>query len=51
MRMRKKPNLLPRMERCGHLLIDTSENPFDRRGHWRELMPNATALHLELGCG
>jgi len=51
MRMRKKPNLLPRMERCGHLLIDTSEKPFARRGHWRELMPQATELHLELGCG
>ena len=51
MRMRKKPNLLPRMERCGHLLIDTSEKPFARRGHWRELMPKATQLHLELGCG
>ena len=51
MRMRKKPNLLPRMERCGHLLIDTSEKPFPRRGHWRELMPEATELHLELGCG
>lgn len=51
MRMRKKPNLLPRMERCGHLLIDTSESPLPRRGHWRELMPEATELHLELGCG
>ena len=51
MRMRKKPNLLPRMERCGHLLIDTAEKPFPRRGHWHELMPNARELHLELGCG
>ena len=51
MRMRKKPNLLPRMERCGRLLIDTSEKPFACRGHWRELMPNARGLHLELGCG
>ena len=51
MRMRKKPNLLPRMERCRHLLIDTSESPLPRRGHWRELMPEATELHLELGCG
>jgi len=50
-RMRKKPNLAPRMERCGHLLIDTSEKPFARRGHWRELMPTATQLHLEIGCG
>ena len=49
--MRKKPNLIPRMERCARLLIDTAENPFPRRGHWRELMPEATALHLELGCG
>ena len=51
MRMRKKPNLIPRMERCGHLLIDTSEQPLPNRGHWRDLMPSATALHLELGCG
>ena len=51
MRMRKKPNLQPRMERCSHLLIDTSEKPLTRRGHWRELKPDAAALHLELGCG
>ena len=51
MRMRKKPNLIPRMERCARLLIDTSEKPLSRRGHWQELMPEATALHLELGCG
>ena len=51
MRMRKKPNLIPRMERCARLLIDTAENPFPRRGHWRDLMPEATEVHLELGCG
>ena len=51
MRMRKKPNLVPRMERCARLLIDTSETPFARRGRWRELMPGAAELHLELGCG
>ena len=51
MRMRKKPNLGPRMERCAHLLIDTSEDASICPGHWRELMPNATELHLELGCG
>ena len=39
------------MERCAHLLIDTSEKPLARRGHWHELMPQATALYLELGCG
>lgn len=51
MRMRKKPNLIPRMERCGRLLIDTTEEPFSLRGHWRELMPQAKALHVEIGCG
>ena len=48
MRMRKKKNLIPRMERCGDRLI---RNPYDRPGHWRELMPQARELHLELGCG
>ena len=36
MRMRKKKNLIPRMERCGDFLI---RDPYDRRGNWRELMP------------
>ena len=48
MRMRKKPNLIPRMERCARVWIT---DPEERRGHWRELMPEADALHLELGCG
>lgn len=48
MRMRKKKNLLPRMERCGDRLI---QNPYDRLGHWRDLMPEAREIHLELGCG
>ena len=48
MRMRKKKNLVPRMERCGAFLI---RDPYDRRGHWRELMPQARELRLELGCG
>ena len=46
MRMRKKKNLLPRMEACGALLI---EDP--RRGRWRELLPGAKELRVELGCG
>lgn len=50
MRMRKKPNLIPRMERCSRVLIPAGAAP-KRRGHWRELMPQATQLHLELGCG
>ena len=48
MRMRKKKNLVPRMERCGDFLI---RDPYDRRGKWRELMPQARELRLELGCG
>lgn len=49
--MRKKPNLIPRMERCARILIPTSEEEYTQRGHWRDLMPEATALHVELGCG
>lgn len=48
MRMRKKPNLGPRMERCSHLLIT---DPQAHRGHWRELKPDAREVRLELGCG
>lgn len=48
MRMRKKKNLIPRMERCSDYLI---ENPYERAGHWRELMPDAREIHLEVGCG
>ena len=48
MRMRKKKNLIPRMDRCGDRLI---QNPYERQGHWRDLMPNAREIRLELGCG
>ncbi len=48
MRMRKKKNLIPRMDRCGDRLI---RDPYDRRGRWRELMPQAREVRLELGCG
>lgn len=48
MRMRKKKNLIPRMERCADRLI---RDPYDRRGKWRELMPTARELRVELGCG
>ena len=46
--MRKKPNLIPRMQRCARLLIT---DPEAHRGQWRVLMPQARALHVELGCG
>ena len=48
MRMRKKKNLIPRMERCEDRLI---RDPYDRPGRWRELMPVAREVRLELGCG
>ena len=48
MRMRKKKNLIPRMERCGAIQITDG---FARRGRWRELMPQARELRVELGCG
>ena len=48
MRMRKKPNLGPRMERCAQFLI---EDPKQLRGQWRSLKLEAGQLWLELGCG
>ena len=48
MRMRKKKNLIPRMERCAAKRI---ANPEARRGEWRALMPSAKEICLELGCG
>ena len=48
MRMRKKKNLIPRMERCEACRI---KEPFVHRGRWRELMPEARELRVELGCG
>ena len=48
MRMRKKPNLLPRMERCAATLETVPE---EKRGHWLAQFPACKAMHLELGCG
>ena len=48
MRMRKKPNLRPRMERAAAVQIVTPE---ELPGKWRETFPGYDALHLELGCG
>lgn len=49
MRMRKKKNLIPRMERCAACQV---KDGFARKGRWREtLMPGARELRLELGCG
>ena len=48
MRMRKKPNLAPRMAACEDWLI---REPEKLRGRWREVFPGYDALWLELGCG
>ena len=48
MRMRKKKNLIPRMDACGDWLI---RDPAALRGRWRDLLPGAKELRLELGCG
>lgn len=48
MRMRKKPNLLPRMEKCAEVQI---KDPKDLKGRWRETFSEYDALWLELGCG
>ena len=48
MRMRKRNNLEPRMEACSSIWI---RNGKELRGKWRSLMPEATELRLEVGCG
>ena len=48
MRMRKKPNLAPRMQRCAGLQIMTPEA---MRGIWKKEFPDYGTLWLELGCG
>ena len=41
LRMRKKKNLIPRMERCAQWLIS---DPQALRGNWRSLLPGAKEL-------
>ena len=48
MRMRKKPNLIPRMERCQRVQI---KNPQDYKGKWLTEIGDYKELHIELGCG
>lgn len=48
MRMRKKPNLVPRMEACSDIWIREPQNLL---GHWHELYPEAREIRLEVGCG
>lgn len=49
MRMRKKKNLIPRMDRCAPCHV---RDGFALKGRWREsLMGDAREVHVELGCG
>ena len=48
MRIRKKPNLIPRMARCAHVQI---EEPTALKGEWLKCNPDYKELWLELGCG
>lgn len=48
MRMRKRHNLVPRMEKCAELMIQDNNA---QRGQWRSAFPGFDALFLELGCG
>ncbi|NMA24759.1 MAG: tRNA (guanosine(46)-N7)-methyltransferase TrmB [Clostridiales bacterium] len=48
MRMRKKPNLPRRIEKCGAVHIS---DPETYRGKWLESFPGYKALHIEIGCG
>ena len=48
MRMRKKPNLVPRMEKASAVL---EPEPEKLRGRWLASFPRCSRLYLELGCG
>lgn len=48
MRMRKKPNLIPRMEKASAVLV---AEPLNNKGKWMQENPGFGHLHLELGCG
>ena len=48
MRMRKKPNLDARMEKCAAALVAAPE---DCRGRWAERFGRFADVHVELGCG
>lgn len=48
MRMRRKPNLDARLEKCADML---AENPELKKGRWRESFGTYDAVAVELGCG
>ena len=48
MRMRKKPNVGPRMEACAQWLVADAAS---MAGSWRNLFPQCRELWVEVGCG
>ena len=48
MRMRRMKNLEPRMEKCAAYRIAAPE---EKKGSWKTLKPDASALWVEVGCG
>lgn len=48
MRMRKKPNLEPRMAACAPWQVADAAS---MKGNWRSLKQDCTALWVEVGCG
>lgn len=48
MRMRKKPNLVPRLQKAAAVM---AEDPESLAGHWLESFPGHERVHVELGCG
>lgn len=48
MRMRRKKNLLQRIERASSVLI---KEPQTMKGRWRSMLSGCRALYIELGCG
>lgn len=48
LRMRRKPNLDARLEKCAAVTV---ERPEEYRGRWRENFGSFKAVHVELGCG
>lgn len=48
MRMRKKPNLIPRMEKCAAVQI---KDPKSLKSKWKSEFSDKKTLWLELGCG
>lgn len=48
MRMRKKPNLIPRMERCAYVQI---KEPQALKGKWLSSCGEYKRLYVEVGCG